>query len=69
MEAPSWRLSVGRATLTMVLSTTTRNTERQRTGSTIQRRASMRLLGAIGSLAVGTISSSDPGFMAGSFLS
>ena len=39
MDAPSVRFSVGRATLTMVLSTTTRKTERQRTGRTIQRRS------------------------------
>jgi hypothetical protein len=39
MDAPSVRFNVGRATLTMVLSTTTRKTERQRTGNTIQRRS------------------------------
>jgi hypothetical protein len=39
MEAPRWRLRVGSATLTMVLSTTTRKTERQRTGRIIQRRS------------------------------
>src|SRR5271165_2963568 len=39
MDAPSVRFRVGRATLTMVLSTTTRKTERHRTASTIQRRS------------------------------
>src|SRR5271157_1211186 len=38
MSAPRWRFSVGRATFTMVLSTTTKKTDKHRTGRMNQRR-------------------------------
>src|SRR5580692_11308383 len=55
MSAPRWRLRVGRATLTMVLSTTTRKTDKHRTGRMNQRRAwEVSITGIGGGLSYGT---------------
>src|ERR1039458_7064359 len=71
MDAPRLRLRVGRATLTMVLSTTTRKTERHRTASTIQRRSlDGEAAESVPPVAVGVTSASSiegPGTVYGSF--